>query len=210
MNTAPLLRKILFLPVLATAMAVLIFTSTPEAKTSAVISTPPGIWFGKKSSAVEVYFVSDWLCPFCRKIEPEIEKMAPAVGAVAKYTFLDLPVHRESSEFIPYSQSILVNEKLKYFTARKALIELATKTRNPDNQSVADAMKRHGISFKMIGFSTVMQLSVSGQDVIRKTKVTMTPTVVVRNSKTGKQQLLIGAQQIQSQIVLAAIKNLES
>lgn len=200
------IKQTLALIIVATAMVVCVFAIF----SAHGATNPPDIWFGKKTSAVEVYFVSDWLCPFCRKVEPEIERMAPAIGAVAKYTFLDDPIHRESTGFMPYGISILVNEKGNYFKARKALVELATKTRKPDNQSVGDAMRQYGIQFKLADFATVASLTASGLDIIRKSKVIMTPTVIVRNSKTGKQQLLVGADQIRAPVVLATIKSLES
>jgi len=51
---------------------------------------------GKQNSKIEVYIFSDWLCPICLKVEPELEKTLPQLGKMAKIFFIDKPVHQES------------------------------------------------------------------------------------------------------------------
>lgn len=167
------------------------------------------IWFGKKRAKVEVYFVSDWFCSHCRKAEPSIEKMAPNIGKVARYTFLDLPIHRETYEFVPFHLSLLVGEKRNYLQGRRALMEVAAKTKYPDAGAIKNAMAKHGVAFRMADFSTIMKLSSEVTSVLQGNGVRVTPTVLIVNSQTKEKRILSGSEQIQEPYVLAAIRNLE-
>lgn len=167
------------------------------------------IWFGKKSAKVEVYFVSDWFCSYCRKAEPSIEKMVPNIGKVARYTFLDMPIHRETYEFMPFHLSLLLGEKRNYLQGRRALMEVAAKTKNPDAGAIKTAMAKHGVAFRMADFSTIMKLSSEVTSVLQGNGVRVTPTVLIVNPQTKEKRILSGTEQIQEPYVLAAIRNLE-
>jgi len=69
------------------------------------------IWFGNLSSPVEVYFVSDWYCDYCRRVEPVVKSALSDIGAKAKYTWIDLAIHRESMNIIPVSLDVLLGDK---------------------------------------------------------------------------------------------------
>lgn len=166
-------------------------------------------WFGKRDSKVQVFFVSDWFCSYCRKAEPTIESLAPAVGKVAKYTFLDMPVHRESLEYIPFHLSILEGDKRKYFEGRKALLELAAVNRNPEVQEVRKVMAKHGINFHMADFASVAQASNQAVTLLRKNGVRMTPSVLIVNEETNEKRVLSGLNEIQEPYIIAAIHSLE-
>lgn len=167
-------------------------------------------WFGKRASKVQVFFVSDWFCSYCRKAEPVIESLAPAVGKVAKYTFLDMPVHRESLEYIPFHLSILESDKRKYFEGRKALMELAATTKNPEVHEVRKVMAKHGINnFQMADFASVAQASNEAITLLRKYGVRMTPSVLIVNEETKEKRVLSGLNEIQEPYIIAAIHSLE-
>lgn len=166
-------------------------------------------WFGKRDSKVQVFFVSDWFCSYCRKAESTIENLAPAVGKVAKYTFLDMPVHRESLEYIPFHRSILEGDKRKYFEGRKALLELASINRNPEVQDVRKVMAKHGINFQMADFASVAQASSQAIALLRKNGVRMTPSVLIINEETKEKRVLSGLNEIQEPYIIAAIHSLE-
>lgn len=166
-------------------------------------------WFGKRESKVQVFFVSDWFCSYCRKAEPIIESLAPTVGKVAKYTFLDMPVHRESLEYIPFHLSILDGDKRKYFEGRKALLELAAINRNPEVREVRRVMAKHGINFQMADFASVAQASNQAVTLLRKNGVRMTPSVLIVNEETNEKRVLSGLNEIQEPYIIAAIHSLE-
>lgn len=166
-------------------------------------------WFGKRDAKVQVFFVSDWFCSYCRRAEPAIEGVAPAVGKVAKYTFLDMPVHRESLEYIPLHLSILEGDKRKYFEGRKALMELAVTTKNPEVHEVRKVMAKRGINFQMADFASVAQASNEAITLLRKHGVRMTPSVLIVNEETKEKRVLSGLSEIQESHIVAAIRSLE-
>lgn len=198
-------------PVLAMAVsfALGLFIALTGVQQPAFAGEMDNIWFGKKGAKVEVFFVSDWFCSYCRKAEPAIEKMAPKIGKVARYTFLDMPIHRETYEFMPFHLSLLVGEKRHYFQGRRALMEVAAKTRAPDAGTIKNVMAKHGIAFQMADFSTIMKLSTEVTSILQGNGVKVTPTVLIVNSQTKEKRILSGAEQIQEPYVLAAIRNLE-
>ncbi len=71
------------------------------------------MFLGKTSSPTTVYFVSDWFCPICRKIEPAIEKMYPELAKSVRISFIDLPIHKETLNFTPYNLQFISFEKSK-------------------------------------------------------------------------------------------------
>jgi hypothetical protein len=78
---------------------------------TAAASGATDLYLGKTGSAVTVYFISDWFCPGCRKAEAAIEAMYPAVARKARVTFIDYPIHRETSNFTPYNLQFLMPTK---------------------------------------------------------------------------------------------------
>lgn len=178
-------------------------TSSPVMAGSGAITQD--IWLGKADSNVEVLVVSDWFCPYCRTTEPTIDKMLPAIGKVARYSFIDDPIHEESYNFIPANMSLLLNSKSQYIEGRKALLELAEHNKSPKNEEVLAALKKHGINLTFLAPAALKQLARSEAGFIRANLVTMTPTVVVRNRKTGTHKLLMGTTEITEEKVAAAV-----
>lgn len=154
------------------------------------------IWLGKADSHIEVMVVGDWFCPYCRKVEPTIEAILPEVGKVAKYTFIDDPIHRESYAFIPANMSLLLNSKAQYLAGRKALLELAERTSTPSEADMVSALKSKGIDLKLADDVVLKQLARSESGFLHANAITLTPSLVVRNSKTGVQKVLVGVEEI--------------
>ncbi|ANA41783.1 hypothetical protein A2G06_16735 (plasmid) [Geobacter anodireducens] len=203
-------RKLVPLVIMTASFVVGLFVALAGVQQPAFAEEAGNIWFGKKNSKVEVYFISDWFCSYCRKTEPTIERIAPSVGKVAKYTFLDMPIHRETYEFIPFHLSLLVGEKRKYLQGRRALMEVASKTRKPDETVIKNAMAKHGVEFRMADFSTIMKLSNEVTSILLSNGVKVTPTVLIVNPETKEKRILSGTNQIQEPYILAAIRNLEN
>lgn len=167
-----------------------------------------GLWLGNAKSAIEIYFVGDWYCPFCKKAEATIEPSLQDIGKIARYTFLDYPVHQESFVFIPYNISLLLKEKSRYMVGRKALMEVADKTRTPDDDTIREALSRAGIKFKMADVSTVLKTSNDISKFLLGVGIKSTPVVVIRNTKSGEQRFLTGTKQISANMIISTAKGL--
>jgi len=162
-------------------------------------------YLGKTDSSVTVYFVSDWFCPGCRKAEPEIERMYPAVAKLARVAFIDYPIHPETANFTPYNLQFLVYEKGKYPKLRHALSELALKTKTPSPEEVQSAIAPIGVKLRQINYADTLYVSQLNLTTYRGYGVTLTPTVVVANTRNKRHKLLEGADQISPQTVKNAI-----
>jgi len=144
------------------------------------------IWLGKADSPAEVYVVTDWFCPGCRKAEPEIDVAVKSVLKQARVAFVDYAIHPESMNFSPYNLSFQINDKEKYLQLRGALHSLALKTKTPSVEAVQAAVSPFGVRLRQLPMSDVMAGLNLYNTLIRGVGVTVTPTVVVRNGKSGK------------------------
>lgn len=163
------------------------------------------LYLGKTDSQTVVYFISDWFCPGCRKIEPDIEKMYPEIAKMAKIGFVDFPVHPETSNFTPYHLQFLAYEKGKYIQLRRALHELSMKTKSPTNEDVQAAIAPYGVKLRQLNFMDVVSGMKLNESIYRGFGVRATPSVVVTNTKTKKTRILVGDNQITRQAVKNAI-----
>jgi len=204
MNKRTLFSRSLLLFVAAVAGFTISFVGIKKPEAAGVNAT-----LGKPNSKVEVYIFSDWLCPICVKIEPDLEKTLPQLEKRAKIFFIDKPVHPESMNFVPYHLSFLVNEKAKYIQLRKALFELAKGNKNPSLQDVQGAIAPLGVTYKQLSFMDVSQAMAKSQALAAEYKVTGTPTIVVVNSSSKKSKTLVGGREITAEALLHAVKSLE-
>lgn len=167
------------------------------------------LFLGKADSDTVVYVVSDWFCPACRRTEPAIEKMYPKIAAIAKVGFVDIPVHPETSNFTPYNSQFLLYEKGKYIELRRALNDLAKRTKTPSPEDVQKAIATYGVKLRSMNYADIAASMSWNEDVYRTYEIKATPTVVVANAKTGKRVKLVGENEISYQAVLKAIADVK-
>jgi thiol-disulfide isomerase/thioredoxin len=167
------------------------------------------IYFGKRKSDTTVYFVSDWFCPVCRKIEPDIEKMYPELAATVRIAFVDMPIHPESANITPYHLQFMLYEKDKYIPLRHVLDEISRTTNNPTQDQMQTAVARLGVTLRPPNFMEILNGVRQFETIYKGFKVSATPTVVVDNSKTKKRKLLVGGNEISRNTVKAAIAEVE-
>ena len=166
-------------------------------------------FLGRTKSSTVVYFVSDWFCPGCRKVEPVIEKMYPDIARLAKVGFVDFPIHKETLNFTPFNLQFLYFEKDKYIPLRKALGELALKTKNPTPEEVQAVVTPLGVKLRQVNYADILYGMQANLTVYRGFNLNSTPSVVVTSSKTKKTKVLVGDRQITEQAVKAAITEVE-
>lgn len=166
------------------------------------------LFLGKTSSPTTVYFVTDWFCPACRNAEPAIEKIFPELAKSVKIGFVDFPIHKETLNFTPYNLQFLKFEKAHYIKLRRALADLALKTKKPSEKEVQEAVAPHGVKLRTIDNADTLYGMQSNLTVYRGYNVKSTPTVVVTNSQTKKDKLLVGGV-ISEQTITAAIAEVE-
>ncbi len=173
-------------------------------------AAPLNQFLGKQDSDVTVYFVSDWFCPVCQKIESRIEEMFPEVARRARVGFVDMPVHRETLNFTPYNLQFIFHEKEKYIQLRKELSLLALRTRNPSRGDVQNAVMKHGVKLREVDYADILNGMQADQAVCRDFKVKFTPSVVITASGTGRSKVLVGDKEISLTAIIHAINSVRS
>ena len=160
---------------------------------------------GKTDSEIEVYVFTDWFCPACRKAEPEMERAYPDIMKRAKLLFIDQPVHPESMNYIPYNLAFLVREKGKYLEIRKALLQLAGRTKEPSPEEVQKAVAGLGVTYRPLNYADVNAGIQYFQSVAKSFRVEGTPAMVVYNRKTKSAKVLNGVRDLFFQNILMAV-----
>jgi len=165
------------------------------------------IVFGTSDSKIEVYVVTDWLCPACRALEPTFEKMSPEVMKKAKLYFIDFPIHEESLNFIPFNLSFMIHNKEKYFELRNALTAISKKTSEPTEEDVQKAIKPLGVKYTQLNYADVAVGIKYFKHLVKQLGIEATPTVVVINKDNKKGKKLKGSE-ITEKNVMNAIDSL--
>jgi protein-disulfide isomerase len=193
---------------LATAMVGFALTFTGIAKDES-FAGQLNLYMGNQESNLEMYFFSDWLCPFCSKVEGAIDNIYPTVSHKTKILFVDKIIHQEALNFVPYDLSFAVYEKAKYLQLRKALFSVAQKTKNPSFDDIRAAIKPLHVTYRQLSFLEVTQQMATFQKLADQYRVTSTPTLVIRNSRTNKMRTLVGDAQITPANILKTVNELE-
>ncbi|MHB8893605.1 MAG: vitamin K epoxide reductase family protein [Candidatus Geothermincolia bacterium] len=167
------------------------------------------LFLGKTASPTTVYFVTDWFCPSCIKAEPAIEGMFPELAKSVRVSFVDFPIHKETLNFTPYNLQFLKYEKAHYIELRRALADLALKTKKPSEEEVQAAVAPLGVLLRTMDNADILYGLQSNLTVYRGYNVKSTPTVVVTNSKTKKTKLL-GGIAINEQAIKASVAEVEN
>ena len=172
--------------------------------TSSHAETLP-IALGKMDADVEVFVFTDWFCPACRKAEPDMERAYPNIMSRAKLVFVDMPIHAESMNFIPYNLSFLVREKGRYLEIRKALLRLAQRTKEPTPEDVQKAVAPLGVTYRPLNYADVNAGIQYFQSVVKVFKIQGTPAMVVYNRKTNTVKVLNGTSDLSYPNILMAV-----
>jgi protein-disulfide isomerase len=166
------------------------------------------IVFGEKNSPVEVYFVSDWFCPSCKKIEIEMEKIYPKIKNKVAFYFIDFPIHKKSLNFSPYNLAFLVNDKPNYFKARQMLLALTEETQSPKDKDIEKAAKKNGLTFKELSYLDIKTGLEYFDKIVDKYDLHATPTIIITNPKRNSVVKLEGRDEISEEKILNAIEKM--
>jgi len=166
-------------------------------------------YFGNQNSPVEVYYITDWFCPACKRVEPKLEAYYPRMMAKARLFFIDFPIHPETMNYVPYNLSFMLNDKKEYFKIRKALTKLAKTTKTPTSEQVQKAVQPYGVTYEALNFADINEGIKFQEGIIKTFKVKQTPTVVVANRKKLKAKKLTGSS-LTPENIMRAINDMKS
>ncbi len=201
--TMRVLSRGIMLAVLMAAGSVVAYVGLGN-PTSSYAETLP-VALGKMDAEVEVYVFTDWFCVACRKAEPDMERAYPNILSRAKLVFVDMPIHAESMNFVPYNLSFLVREKERYLEIRKALLLLAQRTKEPTQEDIQKAVTPMGVTYQPLNYADVNAGVQYFQSVVKAFKVQGTPAMVVFNRKTKNVKVLNGIGDLSYPNILMAV-----
>lgn len=167
------------------------------------------LFFGEKTSPIEIYVFTDWACPACRAAEPEIVKMAPHIMKNAKLTFVDFAIHTETLNYSPYNVSFMIKDKPNYFKLRDELSKLSETNTAPSEEDIEKLAEKQGSKYQQLNFSDIALSQKYFKQLVKQFGVSKTPTMVIVNTENKKGKKLIGAEEITEENVQKAIEALK-
>jgi hypothetical protein len=133
----------------------------------------------------------------------------PQLAQKARLYFVDKPIHKESTNFIPYNLSSAIHEKEKYPSLRRALATLAHQTKSPSAEQVQKAIAPLGVTFTPLSFLEITQGMAEYESRIMEFNVRSTSTVIFRNTRNGKIRTLSATNQITAPNLLKTIEDVD-
>ena len=174
-------KQILIVTILGHLFLILTFSSSIVPAYGADKSAVPSYGHGTH----EVLIFTDYFCPPCQDLEKELDLLLEALltrGGV-KVTFVDMPIYKPT---VIYARYFLyaANGSSGYkdiIRARKTLFTLAQQNTATTEEYIKDALKAQGIVLKPYDVKPVLS---EYNMIIRKYKVTSTPTCIVKYSES--------------------------
>ena len=167
------------------------------------------LFFGDKSSPIEVYVFTDWACPACRTAEPILEESGPEIMKKAKLTFVDFAIHTETLNYSPYNVSFMIKNKPEYFRLREALTKLSLNTPTPTDEQIEKLAQKLGVKYQQLNFADITLSQKYFKQLATQFSVDRTPSIIIINTKTKKGKKLIGGGEITEEKILNAIDSLK-
>jgi thiol-disulfide isomerase/thioredoxin len=168
------------------------------------------LFFGDSSSPIEVYIFTDWACPACRELDPELDKMASSIIKKGKLAFVDHAIHTETLNYSPYNVSFMIKNKPEYFRLRNELTKLSAKTPDPTEAQIEKIAESQGVKYQQMNFADIALSQKYFKELAKQFNVTGTPTVIIVNTQTKKGKKLTGIAEITESNILKAMDSLQN
>jgi thiol-disulfide isomerase/thioredoxin len=164
--------------------------------------------FGNAKSPVTVFIFTDWQCPACRQAESAFEKMFITVAEKAQVVFIDLAIHPESLNFIPYNLSFILRNKPQYMQLRHLLTNISSQTDSPTDEQVSEAAAKIGVKYQQLSYSDIVLGIRYFKRIVQENNIQGTPTVLVMHLNKNVKKKISGSDSINEANVLKAIESM--
>ena len=148
--------------------------------------------FGNGKIQVRLY--SDYFCPSCRDLAPEIEKLLSDLVNKNSITliFIDTPLTKDSPLYVRYFLYIMNAKKTldQAFLSRSLLFKAAAEKRT-EPEKLLEILKKNGVIFNPFEVKPIFEIL---NNYIREDKIRSTPTCVILQE--GKKNHFIGKTEI--------------
>jgi len=166
-------------------------------------SIKESVALGNLDSPVEVYLFSDWQCPACRALEPQIEALAPKIMEKARLVFVDTIVHKETLNFIPFNLSFLIHDKAKYLKLRDVLTVISETNSEPTEEQIEKAIAPLGVKYQQLSYADIAIGIKYYNHLVKQFEISATPTMVIINSQDKKGKKLMGSEITEANVMQA-------
>jgi hypothetical protein len=143
--------------------------------------------FGNNKAKVEIIVYSDYHCPFCRKVDGQINSKLLKLKNKVKIRFVDVPVHAHSLEYAEvflYTWFVSGNNLETALKVREILFDAAEK--GYDQRRVLNILNSQGIRFKEDRENAREIFRGSYNTSIKMDKINKTPSMVVAKGNERK------------------------
>ncbi len=133
--------------------------------------------FGK--GPIKVTFYTDYFCPPCRAMEPQLEPMITDLMKKEKIhlTFVDTPVHQHSSLYARYFlYSINLKKDFHHALGVRNALFAAAEQQVLEKKKLEDFLRQKGISFLPFDPAPIFEV---WNRLLNDDKIESTPTVVI-------------------------------
>ena len=148
--------------------------------------------FGNGKIQVRLY--SDYFCPSCRDLAPEIEKLLSDLVNKNSITliFIDTPLTKDSPLYVRYFLYIMNAKKTldQAFLSRSLLFKAAAEKRT-EPEKLLEILKKNGVIYNPFEVKPIFEIL---NNYIREDKIRSTPTCVILQE--GKKNHFIGKTEI--------------
>jgi len=148
--------------------------------------------FGNGKIQVRLY--SDYFCPSCRDLAPEIEKLLSDLVNKNSITliFIDTPLTKDSPLYVRYFLYIMNAKKTldQAFLSRSLLFKAAAEKRT-EPEKLLEILKKNGVIYNPFEVKPIFEIL---NNYIREDKIRSTPTCVILQE--GKKNYFIGKTEI--------------
>lgn len=174
-------KQILIVMILGYLFLILTFSGPVASAYGATKSVVPSYGDGTH----EVLIFTDYFCPPCQDLEKELDLLldAPLTRDSVKVTFVDMPIHKSTAMYARYFL-YAANGRSGYkdiVHVRETLFTLAQQNTATTEEHLKEALKAQGIVLKPYDVKPVLS---EYNSIIRKYKVTSTPTCIIKYSES--------------------------
>lgn len=148
--------------------------------------------FGTGKTQIRLY--TDYFCGPCSSLEPKLEKMLADLVKknTVSITFIDTPIHKDSSLYATYFLYILNGKRdFDYALRARAILFEAAKKKVTEKGKLEEYLKKRNIGFKPFDARTTFRFF---NGYFQDDKISVTPTCVISNggkkSFTGEKDII--------------------
>ena len=168
------------------------------ANQQALFATATDPWKGAENGDITMVYFTDFNCPYCKQLEPELDKLMAAFPQL-KIIIKMVPLQGQSAvDAVDFAQTVWLNEPEKYLKVKDTLMSAP---RRLDSQAIAKVASMTGTTQWLNNTDSRVADAVSDNlDLMRSLRIGGTPSMVIGDQIIAG---LVPFEQLKQQVELA-------